>query len=84
MKKMKLKTDFIYQLPFLKHMTQGQIKKLSHSFFEKKCYMGSFVYNQGDPPQNVYVVVSGNFEIIRTTKNHQRTVTEVPRNLIRG
>ena len=46
--------------------------------------MNTYVYHQGDPPKNVYVVVSGNFEIIRTTINQQKSIADIPRNLLGG
>ena len=44
--------------------------------------MNTYIYNQGEPPKNVYVVVDGSFEIIRTTHNRIKTINEVPRNLL--
>jgi len=47
-KMMMKKVDFFHMIPFLKHYTAGQIKKLILSFNPLKYNINNIVYNQGD------------------------------------
>jgi CRP-like cAMP-binding protein len=65
-KKTSARTDFFSKLPYLKHWTSTQIKRLVDEDVELGAYKrNQFVYRQGDPSKFIYVVLHGNFEVIR-------------------
>lgn len=61
-KEIQSKIDFFHDLPFLRHWTQLQINRLIYSFSIINLARGQVVYNQGEPSNNIYIVISGEFE----------------------
>ena len=66
-KKIMIKVDFFKKLPFLGHSTQGQIRKIIKAFKPLSYLLNQPIYNQGDPPESVYIVVNGTFEAVHNT-----------------
>jgi len=59
------KADFLAAVPAFSHQSFSQLRKLLQVFKEETYQRHQYVYNQGDAPKHMYIVVDGDFEILR-------------------
>ena len=60
-----LKIEFFNNMPLLQSWTKRQLAKLADSFTEKQFRRNQIVYQQDEQPYMIYVVKSGEFEVLR-------------------
>jgi CRP-like cAMP-binding protein len=60
------KVAFLSQLQCFKKLSKRALNKLSKFFYLKHYKRGTLVYNEGQEADNVYVVVSGEFQVLPT------------------
>lgn len=80
---MNRKMEFFNQLYLLKHLSNNGLRKMIHSFVLQYYNINQIVYQQGACPKNVYVALTGEFEIIKRFKD--TTVvdeTEIDKNCV--
>ena len=59
------KKDFIQKIPLFKQITNVQAASLLHTSSEEKCSLNQYVYQQGKIASHLYVVLEGEFEMLR-------------------
>lgn len=65
---------FLRQIPFFENQSFKGVKKFSLLFDEKDFIRQQYIFKQGQIPQQIYIVVKGDFEILRTYKNKYKLV----------
>lgn len=68
LKQQQKKIDFLLQQPFFKFYTSHQVKKIVHCFSIENYTINQTIYQQGNQPQYLYIVLSGDFDIVRRFK----------------
>ena len=58
-------SSLIKQIPFSQKFSEGSVKELLDHAKEQQFFMGEFVHRQGQEPQNIYIVKSGDFQLLR-------------------
>lgn len=66
------KCEFLSQLPFLKHWTSTQLKKMIELFKFETFKRNQVVYCQGDQSDKIYIIDTGNFEVVRKRRTRQK------------
>lgn len=66
------KIEFLNDLPFLKHLNQGNIKAMQRSFIEQPCILNQTLVAQGKESLNVFVIKDGEFEVSRKIKQKKQ------------
>ena len=59
------KLDFLNNLPFLKHYTQIQIRRIVHSFTVSNYIINQKVCSEGQKQAYIYIIKEGDFEVTR-------------------
>jgi len=57
-------------IPYFSHWKDKEIKKFRQYFTEIYFKRNHTVYKEGDQPQHVYIIKSGEFEVIKKVKHH--------------
>jgi hypothetical protein len=70
------KVNFFRSLPFVKHWTLSQVQKLVYMFSERRITRNQTLYQQGEEVSFVYIVKSGEFEIVRSLKKHEQKAAD--------
>ena len=66
--------SFIKKIPFFSRMSQNQIKNLVLMLEEQEYQRNQFVMKQGEEAVFAYIVVSGEFEILRNKPKQIRHI----------
>jgi CRP-like cAMP-binding protein len=61
-KRLRSKAEFLRSLRAFAEWSELRMERLVYFFQEMTCSKGQIVYRKGDPPDNVYVTVSGEFQ----------------------
>ena len=67
------KIDFFNSIPHFKFLTSNMIKKFIHSFVVKYYKINQNILQQGAEPAQVYIVLDGEFEIIKRINEDKGT-----------
>jgi CRP-like cAMP-binding protein len=59
------KCDFFHDLPFLRHWTLSQVRKLVKQFHEEEFKRNQLLFTQGDPAEFITIICEGEFELTR-------------------
>lgn len=68
------RATFLMGIPYFQHLSIIQVKKLTHQFESVNYMRQQYVYKQGDMPKYIYIVVDGDFEILRHKKNKYKLI----------
>ena len=60
--------DFFKIMPEFRHWTKNALSKLSYFFQRKKYIRNQIVFQEGEPCNHVFIVFSGEFEVIKKKK----------------
>lgn len=60
------KVNFLRELPVFKGWTRGAVARASYSLALKSTKRGQFLYKEGETPQAVYVIIEGEFKILKS------------------
>ena len=63
------RANFLMSIPYFQHLSANQVKKLTHQFETVRYLRQQFVFKQGQVPTHMYIVVDGDFEILRHKKS---------------
>lgn len=74
------KKDFLQKIPLFKNMSTQQIQNLIKESTEERYKFNQFVYHQRFDSKYIYVIVSGEFEILRQqkVKNNEQDKVTIP------
>lgn len=61
--------DFLHSLPYFEAWTRSTIAKFQYFFTRQDYQRHHVVYREGDPIEYIYIVFSGEFELISRQKN---------------
>jgi len=71
-KQMNKLVEFLRGCPHFKSWTRTALVKLSYYFKKKQYRRNNIIYAKGDPTQNIYIVLNGEFEQIKHVKVRRR------------
>ena len=69
--------DFVRNIPFFQNMSLSQTKKLLNISTQMTYQRSCRIFNQGDLPSHVFIVMSGEFEITRTKKTQYTLIDPI-------
>mmetsp|Transcript_4190 Transcript_4190/g.8406 ORF Transcript_4190/g.8406 Transcript_4190/m.8406 type:complete len:537 (+) Transcript_4190:1328-2938(+) len=70
-KKLTKKVEFLSSLPFLRNWTKVALYKLTYFFKERSYKFNQFVYKEGSPANEVFVIRSGEFKFSKQSSSLQ-------------
>lgn len=60
------KINFLRNIPVFKLLTKNSLAKITCSLGRSRVLKDSYLYKEGDPAKSVFIVISGEFEVIKT------------------
>lgn len=60
--------NFLHQLPYLQGLTKNFLQKLSYYFQDVRLNRKQVLFEEGQTPDNLYIIWSGDIELIKTIK----------------
>jgi len=58
-------TNYLKQIPFISHWSRSLLSKLYYAIEKTSCIRGQKVVKEGDPIEYIYIVWSGEYEVIK-------------------
>lgn len=62
------RANFLAKIPFFQSMSFNKVKKLTQYFVNEEVLRLQYLYRQGQRPTHIYIVVKGDFEILRKNR----------------
>ena len=71
-KKINNKVAFLQKIPVFERLSYTQIRKLTAALTINTCSRQQFVFRQHQKPGKIYIVIDGDFEILREKKKQYK------------
>lgn len=71
------KKELIIQQPVFTALSEKEIDVLSSIFIEKMVFPGEVIVKEGDPVDSVYLIVSGNADVLQSVNNNPNHIQSI-------
>ena len=70
---MNQKIDFLNELPYFRFLSKNSLAKIIYSLQKQIVTKGTFLFKEGEPVNNLFIIISGEFEVTKMVENNRET-----------